>query len=771
MVLLVSGLPAAWGFSPSGPIGNNPKPELSQNGDSWQTADIGYGLGGDIVAPKNIGQEYRRNTPVMYYTYDENFISYFNANNTTNGTAAVDAALAILNNLTNVDSFSPELSEFPLNSRKYNYLAQGLGLTDLKSTALYLMMEQMGLAEPDRYVWTLHDRYLPPGGTCPLDEEYVVIQRNFDPVSDVYSSYVNGTLYTYKIEEFCNPPIPPDSLAVPVPVDVTADTYTAVAGLGEGMFLTLGSFYTGLTRDDVGGLRYLLSTNNIVTEDPATGSLWLSSTTNFNSEVAFPANANSPNGYGTLDLGALLASSVTNDPATLETLFPGVVVATSTANLAYVTNYTVIAYYTNYIGSAAGNPPSLVIATNAVLSFETVYADTFANIVTNHYYSNTVETLQTVTVGPLIGSAAPAPIVTNVITKQITLEGVPSGDYYIVPTNDVCGLDIISTYFTNVVIVTNLSSSIFGTNAPAATNAAGTAFSFTQSVIQKTNYVFAIHPVTCTQTPDATGLYGGVGRIQFVRADYDSTLSQFFQPITNTYTVEAVTNSQYQKRTFQRIITTPDVLFSAGDLAAPSTIIPAGEFTAFTARTPPNWDQNNAGNGLAGPGTINPSNPSATIVFNDVGDIFVNGSLATYAFGTNQFLNETTAISPLAWGSFDGSTNPPVVYPDSAALTNLENQIIIQISPTSLPTGTNGVTYPTTIFTTTGGSFTAPYSWAWLPVPGMTGSGLPSGLILSGAGVITGTPVGNASGTYDFVVQLTDVNGRSVQWNYSIDIQ
>ena len=120
MVLLVSGLPAAWAFSPAGPIGSgpdgNPKPTLGLDGDAWQTTAIGYGLPnpGDVVAPKNIGQEYRHNTPVMYYTYDDNFLGYFDANNTTNGTAAVDAAFAILNALTNVDRYSPQLSEFPL---------------------------------------------------------------------------------------------------------------------------------------------------------------------------------------------------------------------------------------------------------------------------------------------------------------------------------------------------------------------------------------------------------------------------------------------------------------------------------------------------------------------------------------------------------------------------------------------------------------------------------------------------------------------------------
>ena len=774
MVLLVSGLPAAWGFSPAGPIGSgpdgDPKPVLGLDGDGWQTTTIGYGLTGDAVAPKNIGQEYRRNTPVMYYTYDENFLQYFNANNTTNGTAAVDAAFAVLNALTNVDRYSPQLSEFPLNSQKYNYSAQALGLTDLKSTALYIMMEQLGLAEPERYVWTLHDRFLPSGGTCPLDEEYLVVQRNLDPVSKIYSSYINGTLYTYEIVEFCNPPIPPDALAIPFPVDPLADTFTAVAGLGDG--LVDGGFYTGLTRDDVGGLRYLLSTNNIVTEDPATGSLLTTAITNANSTIAFPANPNSPpTGFGTFNLGALLASSITNDPVTLQTLFPGVIVASTVTNLAYVTNFTIVAFFTNFIGSAAGDPPTLVITTNAVLSFEQVYTDTFANIVTNHYYPNTFINLQTVTVGPLQGAASKV-IVTNTTSTQVALIGpngapVPSGDYYILNLTNPCGLDIVSThFFTNIVAVTN-ASSIFGTNAPALTNSS-TSFSFSQVITFSTNYVFSIHPVTCTQTADATGLYGGIGRIQFIRADFDAISGQNWQPVTNSYTVVGVnSNSQYQTYSFQRIVTTPDILFSAGDLATPNPNL-IGVGTLTFDRTIPNWDVNNVGAGLDGPGTIN---PSTTIILPDEGDISESAGLAAYGLGTNQFLLETNTIQLLAWGSFDASTNPPVVYPDPAALTNLQNQMVIQISPTSLPEGTNGTFYSPTTFTATGGAFTQPFTWSALPVAGVAGSGLPAGLILSSAGVLSGIPSGNTAGTYDFTLQLTDVNSRSVQWNYSIIIQ
>ena len=87
--VLAAGLPAAQAFSLLGPPN-----------EAWQVPDLGYMVPdcGDIGAPKNIGEDYRRNTPVLYYAFDENFLDYFGSN----GVWAVDQAFAILNNLTNV---------------------------------------------------------------------------------------------------------------------------------------------------------------------------------------------------------------------------------------------------------------------------------------------------------------------------------------------------------------------------------------------------------------------------------------------------------------------------------------------------------------------------------------------------------------------------------------------------------------------------------------------------------------------------------------------
>jgi hypothetical protein len=163
--------------------------------------------------------------------------------------------------------------------------------------------------------------------------------------------------------------------------------------------------------------------------------------------------------------------------------------------------------------------------------------------------------------------------------------------------------------------------------------------------------------------------------------------------------------------------------------------------------------------GLAGPGTID---PPTTITFNKSAPIFFNSSILN---PPPQLLAETNRTTFFAWGSFDASTNDPVVYPNGTSIANLENQILVQITPSTLPDGTNNVPYPTTTFTITGGSFQPPFTWSLL-----SPSVLPQGLSLSSNGTLSGTPVNNPPGTYDFIIQLTDSLSRTVNWQYSINI-
>ena len=272
--LVLSFLGAAQGtaFSLLGPFKN------------WQTADIGYNVdgGGDIGGPMLPSEGFRWNTPTVYYAYDRAFLEYFGSK----GVEAIEAAIKILNDVPDVDSLSPDLSAYPLNTRQINYEASELGLYDLKSVALSFLMEESGVASPETYVWTMRSRAVLEGRT-----NYAVIRANYDPVTLRQSSYVNGALYSYEVvEDTFNGA----TYAIAAEIrsgDLRASSFTSVAGgtggsiessyssepspfsgrlLQASGFLETGEYFLGMTRDDVGALRKLYSANSLAVEDLTT---------------------------------------------------------------------------------------------------------------------------------------------------------------------------------------------------------------------------------------------------------------------------------------------------------------------------------------------------------------------------------------------------------------------------------------------------------------------------------------------------------------------
>lgn len=241
--------------------------------DTWMTQEVGYQLGADLGGPMNLGEEYRWNIPVITYGFDESFLNYFGAR----GVEEIEKAIKILNDLPRFSQMSPTLSEYPLDTRRFNHRASALFLYDLKSYALSILLEQLGVAPAERYVWTLRSRVLV--NNIPV---YAVIQRNFDPVTFEPSSYVNGGLYTYYII-----PSPIWNItyweAVEFDVDPSLPSVTSVAALsdargaywGTGWFVNNepGLFVTGLTRDDVGSLRYLYRPENVNVETSPTNAV------------------------------------------------------------------------------------------------------------------------------------------------------------------------------------------------------------------------------------------------------------------------------------------------------------------------------------------------------------------------------------------------------------------------------------------------------------------------------------------------------------------
>jgi hypothetical protein len=277
---------------------------------------------------------------------------------------------------------------------------------------------------------------------------------------------------------------------------------------------------------------------------------------------------------------------------------------------------------------------------------------------------------------------------------------------------------------------------------------------FETAISTYTNHIFLIQPKSCDQVVDAPRLRQGIEKVQFVRANFDSLLGQFFQPVTNSYTMTSISNSQLSTQFYIRVRTAPDILLTAANNTGNNT------FNGTVTRNI-NFDQGNIGPGLAGPGVIN---SATTISYNKVGAAFENGFLFT-GFITNGLLYQLSQMPVLQWASFDDSTNDPVLYPNGTSTLNLINQALIQVTPPppTLPNGAISSSYSVT-FTATGGAFTAPYTW-------INSTPLPPGLTMSTAnsqGDLTGMPT--QAGTFDFTVQMTDTLGRSVHWNYTIII-
>jgi hypothetical protein len=798
IVCLALGLQTARAFSLLGPVANG--------GDAWQTPEIGFNpLPGDslLAGPKNIGEGYRRNARVMYFTFDPSFGDFFgdrgetaveqafqtvngvmngqtnlplqvygaaDASSPTNGflkgtnNGVFDVPLA-LNAAKGIDSYSFGLSEFPQNTTfPGNAAAAQYSLLDVKSFTLWALMEQMGLADPIRYAWVLHDRYLSPGANCTAPGnwdggntnvngvEYLVVMRNFyisptAPNAIQYTNYINGLLFDYTIRENCG------AEGISPPTATTGFVFSGGGGAPVASGIPIGGFFTGLTRDDAAGLRWLYSTNNYDTPSPGYRESAAAGSTSMDfgpPQLLFTSNYN-----------LLVSAALTNSPATLQGLFPGLNVGANP--LTYFSNVVspnVIAYFTNVVGMPADWPAQIVVVTNRVTNIVQFYQNTFGNVVTNPFhpvYSNTSFAIQTITVGPVVGQPMGTPFVTNV-TYSFFQSNVPSGDYFII-SNGFCTPNITQILQTNVSVVTN---GIVG-----ATNVNGQVF--VQNLISWfTNYVFVTQPCSLSGSTNAPADYQGIGRMQFVRvrdANFDYLIGQFITPITNQYTMLAITNSQIVTRTLQRVVTVPDFLFAASDQVAGPAALPVENTISRNV----NFNQANIQTGLAGPGTID--TPS-TLTFDKVGPVYFNTSSTNGATSDGIVPPDGVFPSPsqqfeFVWGSFDASTNLPVIYPNGSSLTNLQAASLVKVSPPppALPVGANGSPYSGVTFTATGTSGLV--TWTLAPQSPQ----LPPNLTLvssNSIGIIQGTPAQGSTNLID--VQMTDSSSPPlvVQTIYSL---
>jgi hypothetical protein len=155
-----------------------------------------------------------------------------------------------------------------------------------------------------------------------------------------------------------------------------------------------------------------------------------------------------------------------------------------------------------------------------------------------------------------------------------------------------------------------------------------------------------------------------------------------------------------------------------------------------------------------------------TITYNKVGPVYYNGG--PYFQNPPPIWTDPDVNSTLVyiWGSFDGTTNAPIVYPSTVSLSNLESQVFFLITNTLLPVAsitTNNAGNPYSVqLQATGAS--PPYTWSLAT----NSPALPPGLGLSASGLISGVPT--ATGTYDFTAQATDTGLRVTQKAFFIQV-
>ena len=101
----------------------------------------------------------------------------------------------------------------------------------------------------------------------------------------------------------------------------------------------------------------------------------------------------------------------------------------------------------------------------------------------------------------------------------------------------------------------------------------------------------------------------------------------------------------------------------------------------------------------------------------------------------------------------DSASPPtPVVLTTRTLVINSPGNVLSIAGPASLSVGIAGISYGPVTFTATGGS--APYTW--------TASGLPAGLAISPAGVLSGAPQSNTQGSYNPQFTVKDSNNATV---------
>jgi hypothetical protein len=654
--------------------------------------------GTNRVVVNNLGEEYRWNSPVITYTYDESFLNYFGSN----GVVAIEKAMGILNAIppasTIATNYPPSsanennLWNYPVRPDRFHPRAYNDRILDIKSYALAELFGFMGLGNPEDSAFQL--------------EFGSVTLRNWDPISYGPSKYVNGTLLSWVVLGATN--------AQPFPIDVTKPIITLAGTIDNRVpRLDEGKYLVAPTRDDIGGYRYLYRKDN------------------FNMEplppFTYQVMTNEPNltnpAIFSIDLRWFCKESRTNTPASFRQFVatnqwwgsvvtnlnipPLLILKTNVAwEMGWTTNVT--PYLTNFPWTPIGQPATLVYVTNKSRTFQPSYDYIFGNVITNiHVPASESEVLyrswEVVPKAPLWSVLGAVPTTTNYNTTVMN-DNCPHGEIIILPSTNVAGYHFTDMQFEVVNTLTNLLTGTnnlanpggalpgqgggLGAGGGAITNFVGV---MEDEVWQSTNHAYLAFPIVLQTN---TMLLGGIDKIRYFRMQGDSLVTTNYsanrflkdyrfpsleeqtftyiipnssQAATNAalpsyqYEMDYVTEGVRKTGTFIKFFTQPDILFSA--MNAPSTVT--------STNVPPAAIDNNEINGLQtlglnGPGVIQASG-NMVIGFNKIG--------IHWDLDPTFFRNEENQEPGWIWGHYDGSMSEPMVFPNSQTIRDLEKQI------------------------------------------------------------------------------------------------
>jgi len=153
-------------------------------------------------------------------------------------------------------------------------------------------------------------------------------------------------------------------------------------------------------------------------------------------------------------------------------------------------------------------------------------------------------------------------------------------------------------------------------------------------------------------------------------------------------------------------------------------------------------------------------------------NVAANGGLAPYSWNlTGGMLPPGLTLTTLGGISGTPATAGPFSFTlqvaDSGGGTSSQTYTVsiaaatapVVITTTSLPNGTAGTAYSSSVSATGG---TSPYTWA------VSAGALPAGLVLSSGGGISGTP--SAAGSSTFALKVTDSSGGTSSQTYTVSI-